>query len=203
MKRAVLIAAGMLLAMVCAAQMPPGHVQTGGGDSHGGMQGSQGIVASSRTEFGAECGIRDTATSSALGFARSNDGEWAPVSAERGGGSTDNMVARLWRESNWMVDLHGALGQGMMVMHSGQMCFDPQGRIMRMFDRYLDLAACGCMRFTALTYANDGRVTRREQRFLNVSTGVEMKTPDAAVDFPEVWEFRKVEQLPFYSLVKK
>lgn len=174
-------------------------------DPQMGMHGaqSQGVVPSSRTMFGAECGIRDTSTQSALAFARSAEGEWSAVSAERGGGSNDDMVARLWRETNWMVDLHGALGQGMSVMHTGQLCFDGQGRITRMIDRYMAMAQCGCMRFTALTFAPDGRATRREQRFVSVATGVEIAEPDVAQDFPPVWEFRRVEQLPFYSLLKK
>jgi len=34
-------------------------------------------------------------------------------------------------------------------------------------------------------------------------TGAPMAAPEAAKGFPEVWEFRRVEQLPFYSLLKR
>ena len=53
------------------------------------------------------------------------------------------------------------------------------------------------------TFAADGKVTKREQTFMNVMTNAPMDMPDAAKGFPDVWEFRRVEQLPFYSLLKK
>ncbi len=62
---------------------------------------------------------------------------------------------------------------------------------------------CNWVRFTSLTYAPDGRVTRREQRYVGMNTGAEIAPPEAAKEFPEVWEYRRVDQLPFYSLVKK
>ena len=71
-----------------------------------------------------------------------------------------------------------------------------------MIDRYMELAQCRCMRFTSLAFAADGKVTRREQTFVNVLTNAPMDTPDAAKGFPGVWDFRSVEQLPFYSLMK-
>lgn len=161
------------------------------------------VVPSSRTDFGMSCGIQDTSTESALAVARSAEGEWSALPAGSGPGAMDSAVARVWRESNWMVDMHSALGQGMGSMHTGQMCFDPQGRITHMIDRYVDMTECGCMRFTSLTFATDGRVTRRDQRFVVASTGSEIETPEAAKGFPEVWDFRTLQQLPFYSLVKK
>ena len=88
-------------------------------------------------------------------------------------------------------------------MHTGQMCFDGQGRITLMIDRYMELAQCRCLRFTSLAFAADGKVTKREQTFVNELTGEPMDMPDVAKGFPDVWEFRKVEQLPFYSLMKK
>ncbi len=91
----------------------------------------------------------------------------------------------------------------MATMHTGQMCFDPQGHIAYMIDRFVEMAECGCMRFTSLTFATDGRVTRREQRFVAVATGSEIEAPEAAKRFPEVWDFRTLQQLPFYSLMKK
>ncbi len=43
-----------------------------------------------------------------------------------------------------MVDMHDALGPGMATMHTGQMCFDSQGHITLLIDRYMELAECGC-----------------------------------------------------------
>ncbi len=181
MKRAALIGALALMAVMCSAQ----------------------VVPSSREDFGVSCGIQDTSTESALAVARSAEGEWSALRTGGGPGAMDSAVARVWRESNWMVDMHDALGQGMATMHTGQMCFDPQGHITHMIDRYVDMAECGCVRFTSLTFATDGRVTRREQRFVIAATGSEIEAPEAAKGFPEVWDFRTLEQLPFYSLVKR
>ena len=166
------------------------------------MQGAQGMGPSSRTEFGASCGIADTSTQSAMGFMR-QDGEWSVLSADSHSGRTDSTVARVWREQNWMVDIHDALGQGMRTMHTGQMCFNPQGHITYMIDRFMEMIDCGCVRFTSMTYAADGRVTRREQRFVNMTTGDEIAAPAIAEDFPLVWDFRTVEQLPFFPLIKQ
>jgi hypothetical protein len=89
-------------------------------------------------------------------------------------------------------------------MHTGQMCFSPQGRIFLMLDRYMDMPGCNCMRYTALTIDEaSGRVVRREQHFLDVTSGNEIASPESAKEFPSIWEFRRLEQLPFYSLVKK
>jgi hypothetical protein len=183
----------MLMAAMCMAQ----HGQSDEGDAH------TGIMPSSRTDFGKDCGIADTSAESAIGVVRSGDGEWTALSPGGRPGSTDTAVARVWRESNWMVDMHGALGQGMATIHTGQMCFDPQGHITYMIDRFMEMSSCGCVRFTSITFGNDGRITRREQKFVKMATGAEMAAPEAAKEFPEVWDFRKVEQLPFYSLVKK
>jgi hypothetical protein len=46
-------------------------------------------------------------------------------------------------------------------------------------------------------------VVRREQHFLDVTSGNEIASPESAKEFPSIWEFRRLEQLPFYSLVKK
>lgn len=166
------------------------------------MCGAQ-VMPSNRAQFGHECGIQDTSSESALGVVRSAEGEWSLAGRGGGPGAMDSSMARVWRESNWMVDMHDSLGQGMASMHTGQMCFDPQGHITYMIDRFMEMAQCNCMRFTSLTFAPDGRVTRREQRFVNAATGAEIEAPEVAKRFPEVWDFRRVEQLPFYSLVKK
>ena len=198
MTRAGFAVVVVMLSAMCAAQMPSGHPQTGGG----GMPGSQGMVPSSRPEFGAACGIADTSSESSMGFMRSDDGEWSAIGSDNRFGMTESMVARVWREQNWMVDIHDALGQGMAHMHTGQMCFNPQGHITYMIDRFMEMANCGCVRFTSVTYAADGRVTRREQKFVNAATGADIPGPEIAKQFPLVWNFRTVEQLPFYSRVK-
>ena len=151
--------------------------------------------------LGKECGIEDTSAESASGFARSSAGEWSAVHG--GGQGTDTLMVRLWHESNWMVDMHSALGQGMSSMHTGLMCFDADGRITQMIDRYMEMAQCSCVRLTSMTFGSDGRVTRREQRFVLLATGSEIQAPEVATKFPEAWDFRKLEQLPFYSLMKK
>jgi len=196
MKRAAWVGASALMAAMCTAQAaPPSHSEGGGGNPPV-MEG----IMPSRTEFGQGCGIQDTSLESARGFRRSADGEWAVFHG--GAGARDSEMARVWRESNWMVDMHGALGEGMATMHTGQMCFDPQGRITHMIDRYMEMIQCGCIRFTLVVFSPDGRVTRRQQRFITIATGTEIEAPEVAKEFPDVWDFRKVEQLPFYALVK-
>jgi hypothetical protein len=36
-----------------------------------------------------------------------------------------------------------------------------------------------------------------------MATGSETGAPEAAKEFPEEWDFRKLQDLPFYSLLKK
>jgi hypothetical protein len=195
----------MLMAVMCTAQMMSSHTQANGGDPHAGMQ-QQSIAASSRTDFGAQCGIEDSSVQSAVRLTRSAAGQWSTVSADKRPEPTDSGVARVWREHTWMVDIHESPGAGMAVtkMHTGQMCFSPQGRIFLMLDRYMDMPGCNCMRYTALTIDEaSGRVVRREQHFLDVTSGNEIASPESAKEFPSIWEFRRLEQLPFYSLVKK
>jgi hypothetical protein len=168
----------------------------------GGAENSKGVVASSRVTFGEECGIHDTSQQKALQFVRKG-GKWTAVSASKRPGAGNDMGARVWHQGHWMVDLHDAPGAQSPVMHTGQMCFDGQGRITLMIDRYMELAQCRCLRFSSLAFAADGKVTRREQTFVNELTGAPMDMPDVAKGFPDVWEFRKVEQLPFYMLMKK
>lgn len=203
MKRTVLqrLALGAAVAIgivICAAM---GVAQAA--PQAGGAEGSHGVVPSDRITFGGECGIHDTSQQRALQFARSAGGKWTAVSASKRPGSGDDMAARVWHQGHWMVDIHDAPGSQSPVMHTGQMCFDGQGRITLMIDRYMELAQCRCLRFTSLAFAADGKVTKREQTFVNEMSGEPMDMPDAAKGFPDVWEFRKVEQLPFYSLLKK
>jgi hypothetical protein len=198
MKRTGMIAA-VALGMAIGAAMSVAQAAP----QAGGAEGSHGVVASDRVTFGGECGIHDSSQQRALQFTRSAGGKWVAVSAAKRPGSGDDMAARVWHQGHWMVDIHDAPGSRSPVMHTGQMCFDGQGRITLMIDRYMELAQCRCLRFTSLAFAADGKVTKREQTFVNELTGQPMDAPDVAKGFPGVWEFRKVEQLPFYSLLKK
>src|SRR5208282_4388819 len=164
-------------ASICVAQASPA----------AGAEGSHGVVASDRVTFGGECGIRDTSQQKALQFSRSASGKWTAVSAGGRPGSADDMAARVWHQGHWMVDLHDAPRSQSPVMHTGQMCFDGQGRITLMIDRYMELAQCRCLRFTSLAFAADGKVTKREQTFVIELTGQPMDAPDAAKGFPDVW----------------
>ena len=197
MKRFWIGALVLMAGTMGAAQSMGAQVKAGGADD------SHGAVPSSRTTFGSECGIRDISVQSARRFVRSSEGKWMVISGNKRPGPGDNMAARVWHEANWMVDIHDAPGPASPVIHTGQMCFDRQGRITLMIDRYMEMAQCRCLRFTSLAFAADGRVTRREQTFVDQMTGAPMAAPEAAKGFPEVWEFRRVEQLPFYSLLKR
>src|SRR6266511_1041184 len=175
-------AALAMMASMCLAQTQP-------------QQGPpSGVVPSSRTDFGSVCGIRDTAAQRAVRLTRSSSSKWSVVAADKRPAASDNMAARVWHESNWMVDLHDAPGRSVPVIHTGQMCFDGQGRLTRMIDRYVELAQCRCMRFTSLAFAADGTVTQREEKFVDEMTGAEIGQPAAAKACPGVWQFRRLEQ---------
>jgi hypothetical protein len=158
---------------------------------------------SNRENFGGKCGILNTSPEAASGFVLSSEGEWSVLGAGGGPGMSDSLVARVWHDSYWMVEMHGALGQGMATMHVGEMCFDPQGRITFMVDRFTEMMACGCMRVTTLIFANDGRVTRRDNQFVKIATGEEMTAPESAADFPDVWIVHKLEELSFSAMLKR
>ena len=197
MREACVVAAILLmLCAICAAQMPP--VLGGGSGS------SQGIVPSSRADFGAQCGIQDTSVERALRFTRSAQGEWRQIATDERLEIDNRGVARAWHERNWMVDIHDAvMSMSTTRMHTAQMCFSGNGKILLMIDRFMDAQECGCMRYTALTFDEaSGRVIRREQHYMNVRTGAEIQVPPAAADFPQTFEFRRLEQLPFWQLVK-
>ena len=148
MKRTALIWAVVLMAVMGAAPMMLAW-QTGGdatgGDPHSETQSPSADIRSNRADFGASCGIQDTSDQSALGFAMSGDGEWSALPAGGSPSGIDQATARVWHETNWMVDMHAALEPGMAAMHSGQMCFDPQGHITFMVDRFMET----CMRLRA------------------------------------------------------
>ncbi|MGC2210510.1 MAG: hypothetical protein WA532_10410 [Candidatus Korobacteraceae bacterium] len=201
MKRTVLVWAVVLMAVIGAA--PTMLAWQTGGDPHEETQSPSADIRSNRAEFGAICGVQDTSDESAAGFVMSGDGEWSALPAGGSPSGIDQATARVWHETNWMVDMHAALEPGMAGMHSGQLCFDPQGRITFMVDRYMRTAQCGCARVTSLTFAPDGRVTRRDNRFVSMSTGEVIAAPEAASGFPDVWDMRKLEQLPFSPLLKR
>jgi hypothetical protein len=193
-------AAVLVLSMMCAAQrvaLPP---QGDGPDGAPGTQDPSEGARANRILFGRLCGIGDTGLQSAVRLTRSLEGEWKVVTTGERPGPKDNAAARVWRESTWMVDLHDAPGP---TMHAGQMCFGATGQLMVLIDDYMDIPNCGCLRSTSQTFDESGKMIRREQRYNSAETGTEMAAPEAAKGFPEVYEFRRVEQLPFYPLVKK
>lgn len=188
----------MLAALAAISTAQTAHVPAGGR--------SQGVVPSSRQDFGMQCGIQNPLPQASLRFFRGAGGEWKKVSSDERPGPSDTGLARLWHEHTWMADLHDSAAPGLNVtqMHTGQMCFDPYGNIVRLLDRYMDMPGCNCMRFTSLTFDSaTGRVVRRERYYLNASTGQPMDEPAGGKDFPEVWPYRRVDQLPFFSLVKQ
>ncbi len=200
MSRLGVVAAALLMVPVfCAAQMMSSHPQSGA-DPHSGTGNPHGATPSSRTIFGKSCNISDTSPKSATVLSRSPDGQWTLL-GDRQPGPKDNAAARVWRETNWMVDLHDAPGDGRTI-HTGQMCFDASGRLTHMIDRYMDVPSCGCMRYTSLRFDASGKAVE-EQKFVKVGTGAEIAAPAAAKAFPEVFGYRKLQELPFYSKVKK
>jgi len=97
-----------------------------------------------------------------------------------------------------MVDLHDAPGH---TMHTGELCFAAGGEIMLLTDDYMDVEGCACVRHTAENFDERGKVVHYMQRFVSTETGSEIAAPEAARDLPEVFDYRRVEQLPFYSLL--
>ncbi len=188
----------ILMAAAAVAQMPP---------SHGTSQGApQGVMPSSRTDFAQMCGIQDPSVEASRRLTRSAEGVWKVVTSDARPLPTDRGVARVWHQGNWMVDLHDSPSAGMNVtqMHTGQMCFDPGGRAIGLIDRYMDMEACGCMRYTVLHFdLESGRVMRREQKFMGVQSGAEMAEPESAKGFPAVWPYRHLEKLPFFTLIQQ
>ena len=200
MRRLGVVASVLIVPVLCAAQMMSSHPQIGA-NPHAGMGSGHGTTPSSRTVFGKRCGIADVSPQSAVVLSHSPEGKWSVLSGDKPGGPNDNAVARVWRESNWMVDLHDAPGDGRTI-HTGQMCFDAKGQLTHMIDRYMDTPGCGCMRYTSLNVDTNGKV-QQEQKFVKVDTGAEIATPAAAKGFPDVFGYRKLDQLPFYSIVKQ
>jgi hypothetical protein len=163
----------------------------------------QGAVPSSRIDFGTLCGVQDTSLRSAMRFARSSSGKWGFAAPERHSEYANGMAARAWHEKNWMVDIHDSPANQPAVIHTGQFCFDAQGRITRMIDRYMELAQCRCMRFTSLTFAPNGAVEKRELDYADALSGMKIGEPASARDLPPIWSYRRLDQLPFYKLLKK
>jgi hypothetical protein len=188
----------LMLATMCAAQSSPLLAQANAaGSPQGAENPHRGAPAGSGT-FEQLCGIADAAPRSAIGLSRTPEGEWSVVTAGKRPGPRDNAAARVWRESNWLVDLHDAPGP---AMHAAQMCFGASGYVILMTDDYMDVH-CACIRYTAQSFDENGKVRLQSQRFINAKTGAEIPAPESAKGFPEVYGFRRVEQLPFYSLVK-
>jgi hypothetical protein len=174
-----------MLGAICLAQVP------------------NGLAVPDPADFAAGCGIHDVSPERAKLFRRSAAGEWSAINSEDDRYLNDTSLARVWHEmDNWMVDVRETQGTFISEVHSGQMCFDPQGRILRMVDRFV-VPREGLMRLAMLSFALDGHMTRSDQKFVNVAAGVEVPEPEEASGFPEAWPFRRLDQLPFYSLLKK
>jgi hypothetical protein len=165
-----------------------------------GAKDAQGVTPSSRTDFGTLCGIKDSSPQLAQQFVRSGADKWSAAQKEKMTGS--NMAARVWHEKNWMIDLHDSPANSPEIIHTGQICFDPQGRITRMIDRYMEMAQCRCMRFTSFTFTPDGK-EQREVHYVDAFTGQEEQQPPGAKNLPLAWKYRRLQELPFYSLIKK
>src|SRR5208282_1255998 len=99
MKRTVLVAAVVLMAVIGSAQVMLAW-QTSG-DPHAEAQAPSADIHSTRADFGAICGIQDTSDVSAAGFVMSGDGEWTALPAGSGPGGMDQVMARVWHASNW------------------------------------------------------------------------------------------------------
>jgi hypothetical protein len=162
----------------------------------------QGSRDAGRTTFGGLCEIGETDAQRATHLVRSGGNKWSAISASKGPGPGNDMAARVWHEKTWMVDLRDTPAPTVPVIHTGQMCFDSQGRLTRMIDRYTELAECRCMRFTSLTFAPDGTVKQQEEKYVDEMSGAEMAKPDSAKAFPGIWPYRRLDQLPFYSLLQ-
>jgi len=187
--------AGLMMAAMCAAASMPLLAQEDGSD--GPPNPRKGAQAETFEQL---CGIADRDPRDAVGLSRSPEGEWSVVTAAKRPGPRDNAAARVWRESNWMVDLHDAPGP---TVHAGRLCFGARGTVILLTDDYMDLPSCECIRYTAQSFDENGQIVLQNQRFVSVNTGAEIAAPKAAKGFPDVWEYRRVEQLPFYSLLKK
>ncbi len=199
MKRLGVAAAVLMLSVMCVAQKIALQPQSIGADEAVPQSPSDGAEAS-RILFGQRCGIADTALQSAIRLSRSPEGEWKVVMAGQRPGPRDDAAARVWHENTWMVDMHDAPGT---TMHTGQMCFGANGQLVILIDNYMDIPKCACLRSTVQIFDPSGRMVRRSQKFNSVETGAEIAAPDSAKEFPEVFGIRRVEQLPFYPLVKR
>ena len=190
------------LGMMCLAQSTSS--QPAPGQSQAEEQAPPGThplgIESSRSEFGTWCRIADSEPESAVRLSRSPEGEWSVVESGGRPGPKDNAAARVWREDNWMVDLHDTPGS---IIHAAQMCFDPEGQLRLQIDRYLDIPGCDCARLTVQTFDEGGKLIAQDRIFVRADTGEATAAPEAAKQFPQVYRFRRVEQLPFYPLVKK
>lgn len=178
-----------------------GFAQSGMVSSHP-LASPHGLKPSSRVQFAQECGISDPGPQKATGLTRSTKGMWSVVDAQHRPADTDSAVARIWHEKKWMIDMHESGGSGDW-MHTAQMCFADNGEVNKIIDRYMDMPKCGCVRFTETTYGPDGKVVSQKQDYYNGRNAERMpSTPEAAKNFAAPFEFKKLEQLPFYGFVK-
>ncbi len=156
--------------------------------------------ASTRTKFAQECGVKDASPEKAIYVSRAKNGSWSKVTAQQPGSDSDNALARVWHDKNWVLVLHesGASGD---TMHTGDECFDDKGNATKLLDHYVDPKS-GVVRITTTIFGG-GKVQSRKQDYRDLKSGELMKNPpENANAFPPVFNFTKLEQLPFYGFIK-
>ena len=158
-------------------------------------------------EFAARCGgVGEVSRESGFWLKRSRSGEWASFTLDRPPDeSSTDAFAIAWHRSNWMVDIEENLDEGKELLpsrHTGIFCFDGQGQVLYMTDYFLG-TQCHCLRVGRLSFTPEGRIDKREVEITSLETGRDMREPEQSGALPEIWGFRRLNQLPFYSLLKK
>jgi len=170
--------------------------------AHGAMgQGPHGMQPSSRVRFAKECGITNPSMSRAITLTRSKNGRWSRVTKATPPSPTDSALVRAWHEKAWVVEIQEADETG-DAMHIAEMCFNGNGNVTRIVDKYINMPKCGCMRVTESAYNAAGKVAKREQAFYKGDSAEKVATPASASMFPAPFEHKKLEQLPFWEFLK-
>lgn len=195
---ATIVLASVASAQVSSHQTTPAGKQAQGSAPKGAHMGG----ASSRQVFAAECGIRDANLQRAMYLSRGQNGVWKKVSPEAPAGDKDTALARVWHEQAWVVALHESNAAG-DAMHTADMCFRPDGSISKIVDKYIDVPKCNCMRVTETTFDASGKLTAKQQVYASPQAGQKLsQAPAAAAGFPKVYEFKRVDQLPFAGMLR-
>ena len=196
----------MLLSATCVAQVASHPTKPQQPASpHGAMGGGGGMpnhgFTSKRAEMAKECGIAEAGLEKGTTLTRRADGSWAPMKTEADMKTTDTGMARVWHEKSWFVDMQETSAAG-DTMHITRMCFQPDGSLSKVSDQYMAPNQCGCTRLTDVSYSG-GKETKREENFYKIANHEKIATPKDAASYPKLPEIKKIEQAPFYGLVKK